>query len=72
PDDQKSKVSLKIYDVSGRLVKSFYPVSVIQHQASGIVWSGDDDLGRRLPTGIYFVRLEAGTYRQTEKAILLR
>ncbi|MEO0126525.1 MAG: T9SS type A sorting domain-containing protein [candidate division WOR-3 bacterium] len=68
----KSEISLKIYDVSGRVVKSFNPESCILNHTSGIIWSGNDDLGRRLPAGVYFVRLEAGDYKQGEKAILLR
>ncbi|MGB9721434.1 MAG: hypothetical protein ACPL28_08165 [bacterium] len=75
-------VSIKIYDISGRLVKSFNHLSANhppRNLADGgiqpfnqVVWYGDDDLGGLLPSGVYFVRLEAGDYRRTEKAILLR
>ncbi|MEO0228204.1 MAG: T9SS type A sorting domain-containing protein, partial [candidate division WOR-3 bacterium] len=64
--------TLKIYDASGRMVKSFNPASGIQSQASGFVWDGTDDSGRKLPAGVYFVQLEAGDYKATEKVILLR
>jgi hypothetical protein len=64
--------SIKIYDVSGRLVKSFDLESCIMNHESAIFWFGDDDFGRRLPSGVYFVRLEAGDFKQVEKAILLR
>ncbi|MEO0127958.1 MAG: M28 family peptidase [candidate division WOR-3 bacterium] len=68
----QSEISLKIYDVSGRVVKSFNPESCILNHSSGIIWDGCDFLGRRLPAGIYFVRLEAGDFKQNEKAVLLR
>ncbi|MEO0123532.1 MAG: hypothetical protein ABIL69_05945 [candidate division WOR-3 bacterium] len=68
----KSEISLMVYDVAGRVVKSFNPESCILNHASGIIWDGCDFLGRRLPAGIYFVRLEAGDYKQIEKAVLLR
>uniref|UniRef100_A0A7V3VUJ1 T9SS type A sorting domain-containing protein n=1 Tax=candidate division WOR-3 bacterium TaxID=2052148 RepID=A0A7V3VUJ1_UNCW3 len=68
---QKSVVSIKIYDATGRLVKSFSPTT--DYCVLGtIVWDGKDDSGRRLPAGVYFVRLEAGDFKQVEKAILLR
>ncbi|MGQ9533975.1 MAG: golvesin C-terminal-like domain-containing protein [bacterium] len=65
PTNPKSSVSVKIYNATGRLVKSF-------NQASSIVWNGDDDLGRNLPAGIYFIRLEMDNYRQVKKVMLLR
>ncbi|MEO0226888.1 MAG: M14 family zinc carboxypeptidase [candidate division WOR-3 bacterium] len=64
--------SLAIYDVSGRVVRSFNLESSIQNQVSSVVWDGTDDSGRRLPAGVYFVRLEAGDFKKVEKAILLR
>ncbi len=66
------EVGIRVYDVSGRVVKTFNLVSGDRNQVSSVVWFGDDDLGRRLPAGVYFVKLEAGDYRQVEKAVLLR
>jgi hypothetical protein len=64
--------SLGIYDATGRLVRSF-PLSIRNSLlATSIEWSGDDDSGRKLPAGIYFIRFETGRYQQIEKAILLR
>ncbi len=69
---KKQDISLKIYDVSGRLVKDFNLQSEIFNMQSSVVWNGTDDLGRRVPAGVYFVRFKAGDYEKTEKAILLR
>ncbi len=63
---------MRIYDVSGRVVKSFNLESYIMNQASRIVWDGSDDSGRRLPAGVYFVKLEAGGFNKVVKVILLR
>ncbi|MEO0126200.1 MAG: C25 family cysteine peptidase [candidate division WOR-3 bacterium] len=68
----KSEISLKIYDVSGRVVKSFNHESCILNHASGIIWSGDDDIGRRLSAGVYFIRLETSDYTELEKTVLLK
>mgnify|MGYP005839798563 CR=1 FL=1 len=68
----ESGVSIRIYDLTGRLVKSFKPVSSIKQQISDIVWPGDDDSGRKLPRGVYFVRLDAGDFTLVERVVLLR
>ncbi|MEO0189901.1 MAG: T9SS type A sorting domain-containing protein, partial [candidate division WOR-3 bacterium] len=66
----KSEISLSVYDVSGRVVKQFNHLTI--QPFNQLVWDGRDDLGRKLPAGVYFVRLEAGDYKQVEKAVLLR
>jgi hypothetical protein len=37
-----------------------------------IIWDGRDGSGRKLPSGIYFVRLESDEFKETEKVILLK
>jgi hypothetical protein len=66
------KAVIKIYDTSGRLVKSFNPVSNIENQGSSIIWHGDDEQGRAVAPGVYFVRLQAKGYAKTEKVVLLQ
>ncbi|MEO0162485.1 MAG: T9SS type A sorting domain-containing protein [candidate division WOR-3 bacterium] len=68
----KSEISLRIYDISGRVVKSFNPASIIPNQVSGIFWNGDDDLSRKLPAGVYLLRLEIGDYRKIKKIAFLK
>ncbi|MEO0162542.1 MAG: T9SS type A sorting domain-containing protein [candidate division WOR-3 bacterium] len=68
----RSKILLKIYDVSGRVVKSFNPVSSLQNQVSSIIWDGCDNYGCRMPAGIYFVKLKTGDYALAEKMLLVR
>ncbi|MDH4211355.1 MAG: T9SS type A sorting domain-containing protein [candidate division WOR-3 bacterium] len=65
-------MGLKIYDACGRLVKSFFvPSSAIGYQSS-VVWNGVDDACRRVPSGVYFIKLEAGDYSATKKVLLIR
>ncbi len=62
--------SIKIYDATGRLIRQWdYQTIRLSDQ---IVWSGDDDSGRKVPAGVYFVRLESEGFKQVEKVILLR
>ncbi|MEO0165532.1 MAG: C25 family cysteine peptidase [candidate division WOR-3 bacterium] len=71
-DDVGQGFSLAVYDVVGRLVKSFNLSFYISNHASNIVWDGKDDAGRKLPAGIYFIQLEAGNKKEIQKVILLR
>jgi hypothetical protein len=67
----KSKVSMKVYDSSGRMVR----VLVDGEKPAGsysAVWDGRDALGREMPSGIYFCRLQAGESSDAEKMILVR
>lgn len=72
----KSEIPLRVYDASGRVVKDFSRLTVIpiliRDQRSMVVWSGDDDFGRRLPSGVYFVSMETEDFKNVEKAILMR
>jgi hypothetical protein len=51
-------IGLHIYDATGRLVKSFDPVSRIEHQGSVVLWHGDDDNGKKVPRGVYFIQID--------------
>jgi hypothetical protein len=57
--------TLRIYDVVGRLVRSFNLQPVI-------FWNGTDDSGQMVPAGVYFLQLESSVYRQIVKVILSR
>jgi hypothetical protein len=64
-------VTLTVYDVAGRRVarladRSFAPG---RHE---VEWLGADDRGRKLPSGVYFVRMATTGAVQTERLVLLR
>jgi hypothetical protein len=64
-------VTLRIYDVAGRLVRTL----VDGPQAAGqktVTWNGKDDRGRSVVSGVYFYRLEAPGYKKTLKMILVQ
>jgi len=60
-----------VYDVGGRLVKKIvsgpYPAGV--HTA---VWDGQNEQGRRLAAGVYFVRATSGGEQLTRKLVIVR
>jgi|GEM_PF-4439449 len=64
-------VSLAIYDLTGRKVRTL----VDGEMAAGsykVAWEGTDGRSRRVSPGIYFVRMEAGGFRQTRSVTLVR
>ena len=64
--------TLRIYDASGRLVRSFNQESSIGNQGSVVSWDGTDAAGKQVLAGVYFVTLEAGNMRAREKLLLVR
>jgi plastocyanin len=52
-------VSLRVYDLKGRLVRVLMEETVIGNRHS-VVWDGRNDLGSVAPSGMYFYRLTAG------------
>lgn len=63
--------NLRIYNVTGQLVKEFKGFSGPDSQRQ-IIWNGTDDHGRTLPNGIYFIQYRENNDTETEKIILLR
>jgi hypothetical protein len=64
-------ITLDIFDITGRKVKT--PIDgVVQIGENKVVWDGVDGTGNSVSSGIYFYRLEAGNYCQTEKMVLIK
>jgi hypothetical protein len=64
-------ITLDIFDITGRKVKTLMD-GVVQVGESKVLWDGVDDTGNSVSSGIYFYRLEAGNYCQTEKMVLIK
>ena len=70
PSDRED-IALHIYDISGRLVKSFSLTTNHSALTTAVSWDGRDNAGRRVKSGVYFVSLKAGEKVLTKKLILL-
>jgi len=68
----QNKVSLKIYDISGKLVKSFTSNNQKLSTNNYFVWLGTDDSGKKLPAGVYIIRLETTNGSKTKQLVILR
>ncbi|MBW7995876.1 MAG: choice-of-anchor D domain-containing protein [Candidatus Glassbacteria bacterium] len=67
----EGRVSLKVYDIGGRLVR----VLAEGERAPGehtVFWDGTDERGRGVPSGVYIYRLLAGGRAFTRKMVLLK
>ncbi len=67
----ESRVSLKIYNIAGEIVK----ILVDKYQKAGcykIKWDGKNNVGKILPSGIYFIELSTGEFSQTIKLLILK
>lgn len=61
-------VTLTAYNITGRMVRRL-PVGPSRKKYK---WDGCDTFGRRLPTGIYFLRLETRELRESLRVVLVR
>ena len=64
-------VRLKVYNIAGQLVKTLVNGGQ-QPGVYNIVWSGLDDQGRRVASGVYFCRLETDDQSAIKKMTILR
>ncbi len=65
-----TNATMEIFDVTGRLIRQFdYPT---MRQSDQISWDGRDNMGKKLPSGVYFLKLVTGDYSATEKLLLIR
>ena len=64
-------VSLKVYDLSGRLVRTLLDEESLPVFYT-LPWDGRNRAGRESPIGLYFARLTQGSHTLTRKIILLR
>lgn len=68
---ETGKVSIKIFDLLGREVKTL----ISEDQAPGIysvTWNGDNNFNEKLSTGVYFYKMEAGSFVETKKMLMIK
>jgi hypothetical protein len=69
------QVSLKIYDVAGRLVRMLIDAPLTRGRYTGeraAVWDGFDNAGHRVSSGVYFYRLNAPNFVATKKMVMMK
>lgn len=66
-----SRVVLRVYDVTGRLVVTLVD-GMEEAGYKRVTWDGRDGSGREVATGTYFYRLTTGSFTGTRKLVILR
>jgi hypothetical protein len=64
-------VEFRVYNVAGRLVRTL----LSGEQPAGrliVAWDGRDNRGSPVAAGIYFYRMQAGTFLKTKKLVVQR
>jgi hypothetical protein len=70
--DGARSADLTIFDVTGQLIKQFSLPRVQQQGSVRISWDGTDNIGRNVPSGVYFVRFKTRDSKITKQMLLLR
>ncbi|MBU0743527.1 S8 family serine peptidase [bacterium] len=65
------RVELAVYDLAGRLVRRL-AAGEFPAGRQEVVWRGDDQGGRCVPSGTYVYRLLAGDFRESRKMMLIK
>jgi hypothetical protein len=68
---EDSEVSVAIYDIKGRKVASIEE-GLVKAGTRTLNWNGKSFNNDSAPSGVYFIKLNAGSFTQTKKAILLK
>ena len=66
-----SEVRIRVYSATGRLVETLVS-GRREPGAYSVAWDGTNASGQPLAGGIYFYKMEAGTYSATRKMLLMR
>jgi hypothetical protein len=67
----QSDVTIRIFSLLGKQVKTIFN----EKQSPGrfeLEWNGTDDTGRKLASGVYFLRMDADGFTQMRKMTILR
>ena len=67
----KFKTKLVVYNLLGQKVKTLFS-GYLNFGSHSFKWNGDNDLGGKVASGIYFYQLQAGRFSQAKKMILVK
>ena len=69
---QRARASLRVYAVTGDLVRTLLNDGMARQGRNEFVWDGRDDAGRRISSGVYFYSLQVGEFAATRRMVLLK
>ena len=69
--DREMFMSLIIYDVAGRYIRTLFS-GIINSGESSVIWNGRDDHGKKVSSGIYFYELRSEMNTKAKKMVLIK
>ena len=73
---ETADVSVKVYDVSGHLVRSISvglkPVGYYLTRERAAYWNGRNEVGEPVSSGVYFLQFIAGDFSATRQVVMLK
>ena len=67
---RQARVSLRVYDVAGRMVRSLVDGATLEAGRHEAAWNGRSESGSAVSAGLYFYRLQAGSFSETRRMVL--
>ncbi len=64
------EVKFRLFDLQGRAVKVFFYDKLMPPGEYTVDWNARDDRGQKLPSGIYFMKLQVGKQVETTKVLV--
>lgn len=69
---KKTAVTIRIYNIKGKLVKTFLDNITYQPGNYQLEWMGVNDHNQKLASGLYIVKITVGGFTQTSKIVLVK
>jgi hypothetical protein len=69
---ESANLTLKIYDITGKLIRSFADGEAWQGGSYSIVWNGDDNSGKPVSSGTYLCKMVTEKYKEVKQLVLLK
>ena len=68
---ERMEVSLRVYDINGRLVQTLNRSKLSAGNYS-FDWAGTDQFGSKVTSGVYFIQIDAGSFKSIKKTLLVK
>ena len=73
---ESSRVTVTIYNAAGQTVRTLelgqLPAGTYHSRSKAAYWDGRNALGERVASGLYFYRIEAGSFSQLRRMMILK
>ena len=68
--NDNSKVTLEIFNLKGQLIKKLID-NELKSGTHKIIWKGEDNKNKSVPSGVYFYKLKTNSYQKTGKLVYI-